>query len=418
MKIAIMGAADSVEKIYSVLSKRHRDIEFIRYKEDEIKKLIEMVKDIDHTIDGIFLTGIGVYSAISEKIQFEQPVVYTKRTIIGIIKAMKEFHDDFKNPDKLQISLDIIKEEELLDVLGEFEIEIKSYDIQKYEASKSEEDYLEYYLKKYENKETDCIFTSFGYIYNYLKSKGIPVYRIQATNIDIKDSFTELINNIKLKNTDERAVQIQIIQAMEGNSEALHKKILTYSREIEGLMQITGENEYLIVSNKGALLSQENISFLSGIRSGCRMNNVTLGIGIGEGITLYQSEMNARNALRKSIAEKKSGIYFYDGESVNGPIMEKTELRYRNQSSDRIKKLSKKIGISHQYIEKINAVVSKLGRDEFTSQELSEILLISERSANRILKKIIDSGYGKESNMESSLGAGRPRRKIKIKPFQ
>ncbi len=418
MKIAIMGAADSVDKIYSVLSKVHRDVDFVRYKEDEIKKLIERVKEIDPAIDGIFLTGIGVYSALSDQIHFDQPAVYTKRTLIGIIKAMQAFHEDFKNPEEMRISMDIIKEEELLDVLGEFDIKVKSYHIQGYDPSKSEEEYLKYYLKQYENKKIDCVFTSFGYIYNVLKARGIPVYRIQATNIDIKASFRELINSIKLKNTDERGVQIQILQVIEGKSEVLPLKIRAYAREIEGLMQMTGEDEYLIVSNKGALLSQENISFLSGIIKGCKTSDVVLGIGIGEGFTLYQSEMNARNALRKSIAEKNSGIYFYDGENVTGPLREKTEISYRNQSSDKIKKLSKKIGISHQYVEKISAVMNKLGRDEFTSQELSEILLISERSANRILKKIIDSGYGKESKMESSLGAGRPRRKVKIKAFK
>ncbi|WP_313758153.1 hypothetical protein [Tissierella sp.] len=424
MRIAIMGASDSVEKIHTILSQENKDIEFIQYAEDEIKKLIDMAKSIDSRIDGIFFTGIGVYSELSSQIRFEQPVVYTERGIIGIIKALCEFRMDWGDIKNTKIALDIIQEKDLLDVFNEFNINVRSYDIQRYLPSKSEEDYLRYYIKKYEDKQIDCVFTSFGYIYNYLKVHNIPVYRIQATNIDIKSRFDELKNSIRLKNIHERVIQIQVIQVVEGNPELynstegqlqLEEEILMYSKEIEGMMQTINPNEYLIISNKGALLSAENINSLSRIINNCKLSNIILGVGIGEGVTIYQSEINARNALRKSSFEKQGNIYFYDGENVVGPIMRKSQIKYKNLANKKTLQLSKEIGISYQYIEKINGVINKLGRDEFTSQELSEILCISERSANRILKSIIDKGYGEESNLENSLGAGRPRRKIKIK---
>ncbi|MBU3196713.1 hypothetical protein KPL26_08495 [Clostridium algidicarnis] len=424
MKIAIMGASDSVEKIYKVLSTEHKDIEFVKYAEDEIKKLIDMTRDIDSEIDGIFLTGIGVYSEITSKVRFEKPVVYTERGIIGIIKALLEFYVECDDTKNTRIALDIIEEKDLIEVLNEFNIQVKSYDIQKYLPSKNEGDYLKYYLEKYQSEDIDCIFTSFGYIYNYLKKHNIPVYRIQATNIDIKNRFFKLKNSVSLKSINECAIQVQIIEVVKGNGELYHsenhnlqleEEILMYSKEIEGMMQTINPNEYLIISNKGAALSVENISTLYRIINGCKSKNIILGVGIGEGVTIYQSENNARNALRKSTFEKQGNIYFYDGENVVGPIFKKNQIKYKNLVDEETLKLSKEIGISYQYIEKISSVIKKLGRDEFTSKELSEILFISERSANRILKSIIDKGYGEESNLENSLGVGRPRRKIKIK---
>lgn len=424
MRIAIMGASDSVEKIYKVLSEENKEIEFIKYSEDEIKKLIDIAKNIDPGIDGVFLTGIGVYSEISSQIRFEQPVVYTERGIIGIIKALCEFRMDWGDTKNTKIALDIVQEKDLIDVLNEFSIDIKDYDLQRYLPSKSEEDYLRYYLEKYGNREIDCVFTSFGYIYNYLKKHNIPVYRIQATNIDIKRRFAELKNDIRLKNINERVIQVQVIQVVEGDPKLynnregqlqLEEEILMYSKEIEGMMQTINPNEYLVISNKGASLSLENINSLYRIIRACKLSNIILGVGIGEGGTIYQSERNARNALRKSTSEKQGNIYFYDGEHVVGPVMRESQIKYKNLVDEKTLELSKEIGISYQYIEKINGVINKLGRDEFTSQELSEILSISERSANRILKNIIDKGYGEESNLENSLGPGRPRRKIKIK---
>ena len=56
----------------------------------------------------------------------------------------------------------------------------------------------------------------------------------------------------------------------------------------------------------------------------------------------------------------------------------------------------------------------KQEKNTFTSRELSEFLSISERSVNRIIKKLIEKGYAEEAEFESSAGAGRPRRKIKF----
>jgi len=233
-----------------------------------------------------------------------------------------------------------------------------------------------------------------------------------------------LKNSVNLKNLNECAIQVQIIQVVEGNVGTqdsknsdfqLEEEILIYSKEIEGMMQTISSNEYLIISSKGAALSVENINSLYRIINNCKLRNIILGVGIGEGVTIYQSENNARNALRKSTSEKQGNIYFYDGENVVGPIFKKNQIKYKNLVDEETLKLSKEIGISYQYIEKIGSVIKKLGRDEFTSKELAEILFISERSANRILKSLIDKGYGEESNIENSLSAGRPRRKVKIK---
>lgn len=417
MKVAIMGAVDSVEKIYEVLSKGYKNVEFIKYAEDEIGKLADIASDMDSSIDGIFFTGVAVYTELQTRIKFEQPVVYTQRGTAAIIKALLEFQKDYKDTKNLSLAFDIVSESDLSDVLDEFEIEIKQYKLKKYTSLEKEEDYIKFYIKQYNDKKIDCVFTSFGYIYNRLRMANIPAYRIQATNIDIKNSFTKLLNMIKFKKINKRVIQIQLVKTDDIVDKRFEEELQMYAKEIEGMFQIIEEGEYLIISNKGALLNKENIICFRNIINKYKSNNAGIGVGIGEGVTIYQSENNARNALRKSLTEKKSNIYFYDGENVIGPITKRGGLTYKNNPNKNTQGLSKKIGISSQYIEKIYGIINKLDRDEFTSQELSEILLISERSVNRILRKIIDTGYGEESNLENSLGAGRPRRKVKINFF-
>lgn len=46
MRIAIVGAADSVDKIYNILEKKYIDIEFVLKKEDKIEKIHEVLEEI------------------------------------------------------------------------------------------------------------------------------------------------------------------------------------------------------------------------------------------------------------------------------------------------------------------------------------------------------------------------------------
>ncbi len=421
MNIAIIGALDSVEKIYAILSREYKDVVFIKYIEDEIKKLVDITTNIDSKIDGIILTGVGVYEEISSKVELNKPMVYTKRGTISIVKTISEFIDDYRKLDQIRLGLDTVLEEDFLDVLEEFSIGLRDYTILDSKTRWEEEEYLGEYLRLYESGKINCVFTAYGHIYNYLQKKNIPVYRIQATNIDIKNTYRSLEAKIKMDRLKDRAIQVQIVELVGGNikdyinkGNSLEKDLLSYAKEIEGMIHRTGD-EFLIISNKGAGLSYESLESLFKITERAKSVGITLGVGIGEGLTLVKSESNSRNALRRSVLDRQSEIFYYDGELVIGPLMKKDMISYKNNPNSKILEISREIGISSQYVEKIISVKNKLGRDSFTSKELAELLSISERTSNRILKKIIDKGFGQEVGYENSLGSGRPRRIIKIK---
>ncbi|WP_278574527.1 hypothetical protein [Fusobacterium ulcerans] len=426
MKIAIIGSPDSVEKIYSILSKEYTHIKFIKYSKIKVRELLEITQNIENEVDGIYLTGIAVYSFLSKNLELTKPIVFTKRGQIGMLKSFWELKNDGIQLENLKIGIDVVEEKDILEFFEEFEISIKDFYLQKYDFSLSEEEYLQNFLTKYENKEINCILTSFGHIYYHLKEKNIPVYRIQATKFEIKEEFKNLINTIKYKKIEKSLICVQIIKLIESSNQnrvqgnllqnkiEFEKDLLDYSKEMEGNIQITADNEYLILSNKGLVYNKENLKTINSIVSKKYKKAFLIGIGIGEGATIHQSEKNARNALKLSISEGKNNIYFYDGLEIKGPLMNEKEINYVNSIDKNIADLSKKIGISSSYIEKIKSIMKKLEKDTFTSEDLANFLNITERSVNRILKKIIENGYAEESKFENPTGAGRPRRVIKI----
>ena len=425
MKIAIIGAPDSVKKVYSILSSAYSEINFVTRSTEKIDDMINFIQDIEESVDGFYLTGIGVYSALNEKTNITKPVVYTKRGITGIMKSFWEFQRDncgtsiLKN---MKIGIDVIDEKDFLETLEEFDIEIKSYYLQKYDYQKTEAEYLKEYIRKITSGEVNCIFTAFGYIYSALKEKNIPVYRVQATNGEIRKEFKNLLNRIKMSKAENSKISVEIIKILksEGISNNIlsdklqfEKELLSYSQMVDGNIQTLGSDEYLILSNKGLLNAPENINTILSIIKNYSYKGLHISIEIGEGNTIFLSEKNARTALKISISNGNDSIFFSDGSEVKGPLMEKREILYKNFSDKRILEISKNTGVSTLYLEKIKSVIKKQDKNSFTSAELAEFLNISERSTNRIIKKIIEAGYA-SVEFENSFGAGRPRKKTQF----
>lgn len=424
MKIAIVGAADSVDKIYNTLEKKYTDIEFILKKEDKIEKMLKIIKSIKDEIDGIYLTGIGVYYALvnDNEIELDKPVVYTKRGNIGLIKSFWSLKKEKRNLENLKLGLDVVEKETLLNVINEFDIKLEKVFYQKYEIQKTEEEYLEEYLKAYENKEINCVFTAFGYIYNVLKEKKIPVYRLQATNIEIESEFKTLLNRIELINNRKDKIGIEIIKidsiksSLDNNLEKklkLEKKLLEYSKEVEGKIQVSDNKEYMIISNIEMLKNKGNLKGILSLKEEFGRIDEKLLIGIGEGRTIFQAEKNARVALKLSL-NQEGKIFYSNGEKIRGPLLNIEELEYKSVSDEKIKNIADEIGISPVYLEKIKGMIKKQKKNNFTSIEIAEILNITPRSVNRIVKKIIEKDYAESVQVENSLTAGRPRRIIKF----
>ncbi|MBS5037437.1 MAG: HTH domain-containing protein [Fusobacterium sp.] len=425
MKIAIIGAPDSVKKVYSILSSAYSEINFVTRSTEKIDDMINFIQDIEENVDGFYLTGIGIYSASNEKTNIKKPVVYTKRGITGIVKSFWDFQKDncgtsiLKN---MKIGIDVVDEKDFLETLEEFNIKIKSYYLQKYDYQKTEAEYLEEYLKKIKSGEINCVFTAFGYIYSALKEKNIPVYRVQATNSEIKKEFKNLLDRIKMSKAENSKISVEIIKILKSErisnnilSDKLQfeKELLAYSQMVDGNIQTLGNDEYLILSNKGLLNAPENINTILSIIKNYSSKGLIISIGIGEGNTMFLSEKNARIALKISMGNGNNSIFFSDGSEVKGPLMEKREILYKNSSDKRILEISKNTGVSTLYLEKIKSIIKKQDKNSFTSAELAEFLNISERSTNRIIKKIIEAGYA-SVEFENSFGAGRPRRKTQF----
>lgn len=56
MRIAIVGAPDSVEKIYRILSSKYENIDFILKKEEKIDNMLKILEEMKDEVDGVYQT--------------------------------------------------------------------------------------------------------------------------------------------------------------------------------------------------------------------------------------------------------------------------------------------------------------------------------------------------------------------------
>ena len=427
MKIAIVGYPDSVKKILKTLEPQYTYITFLPYEIKQLSDSVENLKELKGKVDGIFSTGIGVHSEIVSKLGLDIPMVYSNREAGSILKALWELREDYQDISNLKIGFDIVEEKVLLETLDEFGIKLNGVDVQEYQEDKMELDFLDEHIKNLIKGNVHCVFTAFGYVYDYFKSKNKPVYRLQSTKNEIVNQMKTLLKDIKINENFKNRIGIKIIKITKKSKKddsdydkisfkmKLNQVFLKYAREIHGNYQELIENEYVFFTTQRILETKSSeLNFLK-LLNEIYILGGKVAVGIGYAESIQEATINAKKALNISTLNDKGEVYLFSDNKIRGPLYKKNRFDYSTKISNTFEKEAKKIGITPKYLSKIRALQESLSKREFTSKELSEFLEITERSVNRIVKPIIGSGYAEIIEYEVCTSAGRPRRVIKFK---
>ncbi len=232
------------------------------------------------------------------------------------------------------------------------------------------------------------------------------MFRLYSTSIQIKEVVEKLLYKINTQIISDSAIAVQVVKVVSFETslyqyETLKRKgvfelkLLEYVQEIQGFLFNFGIDEYIIFSTRGAIKERENMmNFLEIIKVETRYN-FSIFSGIGYGSTYYIAEISARKVLNSSISYGKPSLFVKDGDSLNGPIGERSELFYNTKvSNEKIIKIAYKTGINISHIIKLFSLAQKTGKKEFDSQKIAGYLNITERSARRILKKLLENNLG------------------------
>lgn len=399
MNILLIGTIESINKIESIIKDEKVDLK--RVVIEDTDSLTDILENIPKDIDGIFASGLGVFNKLVHSYQINVPVNYAKRGAVSFSKCLLENYEEIKSYKRP--SFDFLDKDTLDNLIYDYDLDMIPHKVVSYDSNYGENSYLLSHMDLYKKGKTDCVFTAYGYSYNVLKDLGIPVFRLEATKVDIEEDFEDLINKINLKTNKDKNFLIHNFY-LDPHDPHLRKLINDYATVFEGLV-VEQDGEVVVISNRGVSLKEIEDS-LKVFNTGQSKPKLSLASGntIKEGIdnSIY---------ARKFISQDRP-VVLYDGERItfieDGDTNEVLDL-----DTSALYDISIKSGVSLEYIQKISLYSKNKKTSILTSGQVAKILQITRRSANRVMDKLILATYAKELFVKNG-NKGRPSKAIEI----
>ncbi|MEO4053792.1 HTH domain-containing protein [Solibacillus sp. CAU 1738] len=280
------------------------------------------------------------------------------------------------------------------------------------------------HLSLWREKKVRYSFTRLTNLHQHLKEDHIEPILVVPTEYSMVITLTKLIKEIELVQlTNSQVVTGRLIFSTAQNDAheieyrqiALYKAILDFNREL-GIPLITFKSaiHYEIITNYIDLLTITN-----NLKS-CSLTDflekelpfkVKIGWGIGK--TLDESRLQAEKAAtfcqggftQSYVLTKENQVIGpLDGQSQMTPAMNDKELN----------EVAEQTNLALFQLQKISAVLEKLKTDEVMAEDLAAHLSISIRTANRILKRLQETGYATVLEKKLLHVKGRPPKVYKI----
>lgn len=427
MKIGVIGPGDSIDKVIGVINEYYPFVEPIPYRKEKVEEVMEIIDDCSNKADGLLFTGIAVLGEAEKYAKLSKPYEAIMRNDSSLMKAFWEIRNDNRPIER--VSIDIVEGNLVKEIADEFGIRFENIYIMPYQSDISEKDYVKRHIQLWREGKVDIIISALGAVYNELKEKNLPVYRLNMTVPLIKLSMQNLINKVRTSEIKANQIAIQILKIKNLRAQvtsqydnlikknSVEKELINYVKEIQGSFFQLGTDKYIFFGTRRTLEDSVIIGNFIKIVKNFEIKGITIYSGLGFGNTGWNAEYNATTALE--IAEKSSDAAFYivdENSKVRGPISDSNENNYDLLVYDeKVNEIAKKIGVSSTYLSKLVSIIKKTNQNTFSSDTLGHYLGVTERSARRVIEKFVSAGYGEVVATTVHKGIGRPKKIVEIK---
>lgn len=191
------------------------------------------------------------------------------------------------------------------------------------------------------------------------------------------------------------------------------EQVYLFAQQIEAaVVEGSNRNVYLFTTKKVLVEVTKhytNLLFLEQLKNKifCR-----IAVGIGYGGTMFEAKKNALSAMQYSMQYDRSVIFIAHGEGkIAGPVeTKKSQAVTTLLAEEKLEQISADSGVSMRYLLKIKNMMEKYKKNTFTSKELAEYCGFSVRNMDRVIEKLMSSGYACISGMRTQAETGRPSR--------
>src|SRR5690625_12828 len=401
---------------------------FVYEKLEEVKESYE--RNI-HFLDGVLFSGLLAHMFVKDTYgEFTKPVAYLKLSDADFYKKMFQIIHKHPNIDFSKVFIDFhVESEEVQNFIEQFPEDKRPQvisDDEIYITSDAYERLLKLHHDIHQSNKVNRSFTRFVNIMSSLDKANIQYDYFEISDKTIHQTLFDLINEVNLHYLRDNQIvfsQVSLSQVPEHLKEIrllnVHSLLLDFNKQMNHQLQIRESSTGFTVITTYASLEtiSNNFSACLLLEHLAKFIQEPIHIGWGIGKSFIQAQANAKKACNYSIHNQVSSTYVIENDNtVIGPLV--SPLFSDDESvpydSALLNRIQADVNMTQDHIHKILLAFKLLKSEQIASAEFAEVIGITVRSANRILKraeeeKLIFSTIDTTSGLQ-----GRPRKLYRL----
>lgn len=435
MKTGILGPAGRVEKIRGVIRRDFPNIEPVPLIYDVFTEAPGIVKFQQPYLDALMIAGTMPYSLCRASVKPTIPWEFIPRKGSSLLRVLLETAL-LKNYDITNVSFDSFAEDELYEAYAEIGIARDRLHIFPGRVDPLDPGFLNYVLDfhrdTFRSGRVCCCLSAMESVYKALQADGIPSLLITPTANVITETLLklQLSHQIQLSQQSQLvAINIHIDTVNEYSllsdneyqrmidKASVAKYVYLFAQRIQAAVVETTPSDFLLISTRCSLDAETHS--LENLNLACEIaqNTVyTVSIGIGFGKTTLAARHGADLGMARAVRSGGNAAFVVDEaqRSINPLNCQDREKSDIPRIDNKFLRISEQVGVSVNTIFRLYSVIQTQGQTNFTIAELSRLLQVTPRTASRIVNKLEDSGFCRETGKRILAGTGRPCRILEI----
>ncbi|WP_341301420.1 HTH domain-containing protein [Lysinibacillus sp. FSL H8-0500] len=400
-KIAIICSKAFMQRIISIAQNiTDIQLEFYLYNHPaEAPALLKQIKPCDALLLGGTLPYLYAQSLLSE---LPIPWNYLKQDETAISTTLLSLVAKHSLPIH-RISIDVMNPKFVENVLTEIEYEGEGPYVQHISITEPIETILCQHLALWHAKSIDFIITSIHSVFDELQKQQIPAMRMLDTTNTIIQSLEETKSKSLLTKSESVKAVVGLLEIPEDTS--VQSTIINHiAKSTFSTYKQTASHSFELYTTAGHLqkaLEKGNLEKL------IQKINQPFKLAFGYGHSILEATQHAQHALAFT---KSYEIYVLDEhKNLLGPFPNSEGKLSLKTDDPYVLQMAKLTSLSPLNISKIINFSRERQSAQFTAQNLAEYLQVTRRTTERIIKKLVDTGYAKAVGEEMTHQQGRPR---------
>ncbi len=416
-QVGVVGPKGSVERIVKIAQRSGTPLAMKPIVYETAIDVPQVIDEKGKNCDYFLFSGIIPY-IIGKDVIDPKRAFYVELLEAGFYRAMLNV---MHQVDRLQIrfGIDLPEQGEVAEhSLEQLNMPVQLSYVEYFDPYDAYQMLIDKHTAAWEADEVDGVLTCYPEVKAVLSEQGIPVEWISTTNLATRQVIQAIEQRAEadyFKRTQIAACAIQIFGlekrgalSFDIQTEALRIQMamLQMSRQLNGSFFTLGHERYMIMTSRGEVYDQLSKMQLQ-LEHIHNEYKLTLRVGIGFGDSALQAEQYATEALHYSKTSEQS-IAIASAEEEKVPqFMDQVEQHAMPQL-DYLHEQFQESKVALHHVESLYRTILSKKWTTFTTQDVMLELAIGSRTAQRLVKTLVEADVLLKVGEEKRGGKGRP----------